>query len=274
MKNKKLLYTLFFIVLLATYLSFAWDAAGVTSPVYYNMIMGAIFTFFAFLHGNTYVGKRAIIVLAALTFVVSFIMEYAGVKTGLIFGEYHYGDVLGPKALDTVPWLIPLSWFMFMYVSTISVDAAFGRSYTGWAAPLLFAMLDSIAMTALDILIDPIWVTRGTWVWTAVQNLPAGSVFYGIPAQNYFGWLLTTMMIFIPYRIVFFRGRSILAKRDRDFFLPCLIYASIVAVGCIESFVILSSNGVMLVALMTGGALSIASLLGFMTWREQIMQNT
>lgn len=55
------------------------------------------------------------------------------VKTGVIFGEYYYGNVLGPKALETVPWLIPLSWFMFMYVSTITVDAALaGIIPAGW----------------------------------------------------------------------------------------------------------------------------------------------
>ncbi|HNZ32328.1 MAG TPA: carotenoid biosynthesis protein [Smithellaceae bacterium] len=267
--NKKVLYALFSIVLLSIYLNLVWDAARLTSPFYYNMIMGALFTLFALLHGDSYVGRKSTITLATLTFVISFIMEYAGVKTGMIFGEYHYGDVLGPKALETVPWLIPLSWFMFMYVSTITVDAAFGRRHIGWAAPALFAVLDAMAMTALDILIDPLWVTRGTWVWTAVHTLSASSVFYGIPTQNYFGWLLTTMMIFIPYRIVFFRNRSILAERDRDFFLPCLIYASIVAVGCVESFVFLSNTGVLFVALMTGGALSIASLIGFMAWCGQ-----
>jgi len=269
MKNKKLIYTLFFIVLLSTYLCFAWDAAGITSPFYYNMIMGAIFTGFALLHGDTYIGRRSVIVLAVLTFIISFIMEYEGVKTGIIFGEYHYGDVLGPKALATVPWLIPLSWFMFMYVSTITVDAAFGRNYIGPAAPFLFAVLDSMAMTALDVLIDPLWVTRGTWVWTAVQNLPAGSVFYGIPTQNYFGWLLTTIMIFIPYRVVYFMNRSALAERNRDFFLPCVIYASIVLVGSIESLTVISNKGVMFVALMTGGFLSIAALIGFLGWRNQ-----
>ncbi len=269
MKNKKLIYTLFFFVLFSTYLCFVWDAAGMTSPFYYNMIMGAIFTGFALLHGDIYIGRKSVIVLAVLTFIISFIMEYAGVKTGIIFGEYHYGDVLGPKALGTVPWLIPLSWFMFMYVSTITVDAAFGRNYIGPAAPFLFAILDSMAMTALDVLIDPLWVTRGTWVWTAVQNLPAGSVFYGIPTQNYFGWLLTTIMIFIPYRVVYFMYRSSLVERNRDFFLPCIIYASIFAVGCIESLTVLSNKGVMFVAIMTGGMLSIAALIGFLGWRNQ-----
>jgi uncharacterized membrane protein len=262
------MYVLFAVVLISAYMNLVWDAAGMISPFSYNMVMGAIFTCFALLHGNIYAGRKSIIVLAVLTFVITFIMEYIGVKTGLIFGEYHYGAVLGPKALDTVPWLVPLSWFMFMYVSSVTVDAAFGGRYAGWATPLLFAVLDSAAMTALDILIDPLWVTRGTWTWTAVQSLPAGSVFYSIPVQNYFGWLLTTIIIFVPYRIIFFRNRADAAARDRTYYLPCVIYASIVGVGCIEAWTMLSNTAVMFVALMTGGVLSIAALLGFMDWRR------
>ena len=258
------MYVLFAVVLISVYMNLVWDAAGMISPFYYNMVMGAIFTCFALLHGNTYVGRKSIVVLAVLTVVISFIMEHAGVKTGLIYGEYHYGSVLGPKALDTVPWLVPLSWFMFMYVSTVTIEAAFGGHYVGWASPLLFAVLDSAAMTALDVLIDPLWVTRGTWTWTAVQSLPAGSVFYGIPVQNYFGWLLTTIIIFVPYRIIFFRNRADAATRDRTYYLPCVIYASIVGVGCIEAWTVLSNTAVMFVAFMTGGVLSIAAFLGFM----------
>lgn len=263
------MYVLFAIALLSVYLNLAWDVAGMISPFYYNMVMGAIFTCFALLHGKTYAGRKSIVVLAVLTFAITFIMEYTGVKTGFIYGEYHYGAVLGPKALDTVPWLVPLSWFMFMYVSTVMVDAAFGGQYVGWATPLLFAVLDSVAMTALDVLIDPLWVKRGTWIWTAVQSLPAGSVFYGIPVQNYFGWLLTTIIIFIPYRIILFGNRADSAVRDRNFFLPCLIYASIVGVGCIESWTVLSNTGVLFVAIMTGGVFSIAALLGFMAYRSR-----
>jgi uncharacterized membrane protein len=267
-KNNKIIYALFAAVIFSVYLNLAWDAAGMISPFHYNMAMGAVFTLFALLHGGIYVGKKSIVVLAVLTVVISFIMEYAGVKTGIIYGEYHYGSVLGPKALGTVPWLVPLSWFMFMYVSSVTVDAAFGGRYEGWAAPVLFALLDSAAMTALDILIDPLWVTRGTWIWTAVQSLPAGSVFYGIPVQNYFGWFLTTMIIFVPYRIVFFRNNADAAARDRNYYLPCVIYASIVGVGCIEAWTVLSNTAVPFVALMTGGVLAIASLLGFMAYRR------
>jgi uncharacterized membrane protein len=265
LKINKIIYVLFAIILVSIYADIAWTAAGRISPAYYNVIMGAIFTCFALLHGSKYKGRKSIFFLAAFTFVVSFVMEYAGVKTGLIYGEYHYGTVLGQKIFNTVPLLVPLSWFMFMYVSTVTVDAAFGGRYHGWSAPFLFAILDSATMTAVDVLIDPIWVTRGTWTWTAVQSLPAGSVFYGIPVQNYFGWLLTTIIIFVPYRIIFFRNRENHAARDRDFFLPCLIYTSIIAVGGIESWTLLSNTGILFVALMTGGVLSLAALLGFLS---------
>ena len=271
-KNNKTLYVLFAIALISVYMNLVWDAAGIISPLYYNMIMGAVFTCFTLLHGSTYAGRKSTIALAVLTVVISFIMEYAGVKTGLIFGEYHYGAVLGPKALDTVPWLIPLSWFMFMYVSSVTVEAAFGGRYAGRAAPVLFALLDSAAMTALDVLIDPLWITRGTWTWTGVQLLPAGSVFYGIPVQNYFGWILTTIIIFVPYRIIFFRNGAVAnaAASERAYYLPCVMYASIVGVGCIEAWTVLSNTGVLFVALMTGGVFSIAALLGFMAIRNSI----
>ena len=268
MKNKHLIYVLFIIVLFSTYSELLWTASGRTSPPYYNMAMGAVFTCFALLHGGTYVGRKCIISLAVLTFVISFIMEYTGVKTGLIYGEYHYGDALGIKIFDTVPLLIPFSWFMFMYVSTVTVDAAFGDRFAGRSAPFLFAFFDAAAMTALNVLIDPLWVTGGTWTGTTVQALPSGSVFYGIPAQNYFGWLLTTIMIFIPYRMIFFRNRNRFVARDRDFFLPCLIYASIITVGNIKSWMVLANTGIIFVTIMTGGVFSLAALAGFLSCRS------
>lgn len=270
-KRKKITFILFAMVLISAFLEIGFGYMGKTSPPAYNMIMGAAFACFALLHGITYNGKKAVIFLAVFTFIVTFIMEYYGVKTGLIFGEYHYGDVLGQKILDTVPFLVPFSWFMFMYVSTISVDAAFGGRYTGKAAPLIFAMLDCAAMIFLDVLIDPIWVTRGTWTWTAVHTLPAGSVFYGIPVQNYFGWLITTMIIFIPYRIIYFRNKTDIAERDNIFYLPCVTYTSIIICGCIDSWIILSNTGIIFVSLMTGGVLSFAALLGFITYRAEAL---
>ena len=53
-------------------------------------------------------------------FVISFIIglttEIIGVNTGLLFGDYQYGSVLGPK-LFGVPLLIGLNWFIIVFCS-------------------------------------------------------------------------------------------------------------------------------------------------------------
>jgi uncharacterized membrane protein len=91
----------------------------------------------------------------------------------------------------------------------------------GLTAVLVFAALDSIAMTALDILIDPLWVSRGTWVWTGLDKLQPESIFYNIPVQNYFGWLLTTAVIFTVFRFefLFFELRGALRSNATKFIL-------------------------------------------------------
>ncbi len=44
------------------------------------------------------------------------------VRTGLVFGAYHYSDMLGIK-LGHVPVLIPLGWFMMIYPSRVVAKA-------------------------------------------------------------------------------------------------------------------------------------------------------
>ena len=52
------------------------------------------------------------------TFWFSYIIEIIGVSTGAIFGEYYYGNALGPK-IGGVPPLIGLLWVMLSYISGI-----------------------------------------------------------------------------------------------------------------------------------------------------------
>ncbi len=67
-------------------------------------------------------GRPGLGLFFGLSFVISFIMEELGVRTGLIFGPYHYSDMLGPK-VSNVPVLIPLGWFMMIYPSWVVARA-------------------------------------------------------------------------------------------------------------------------------------------------------
>ncbi len=75
-----------------------------------------VFVLFALVHCAATEGLRRTAVFFAVSAVVSYLMEEIGVRTGLVYGAYHYSDLLGAK-LGHVPVLIPLAWFMMIYPS-------------------------------------------------------------------------------------------------------------------------------------------------------------
>ena len=122
-------------------------------------------------------------------------------KTGLVYGPYHYTDYLGAK-LGHVPVLIPLAWFMMIYPSYAIANLVLQRRATGTPAGagalLRLAALSAVVMTAWDLVVDPILSGpyARAWIW---EN---GGPYFGIPIQNYAGWLLTTFTVYLCYRAV------------------------------------------------------------------------
>jgi uncharacterized membrane protein len=53
-------------------------------------------------------------------------------------------------------------------------------------------------MTAWDLVIDPILSGPSVkaWIWEA------GGPYFGVPLQNYAGWLLTTFTVYLVFRLV------------------------------------------------------------------------
>jgi uncharacterized membrane protein len=85
-------------------------------PTLGNIGFTVVFVLFALTHCLACEGAKRTGVFFALTAVTSYLLEEIGVRTGSIYGPYHYGDLLGVK-LGHVPVLIPLAWFMMIYPS-------------------------------------------------------------------------------------------------------------------------------------------------------------
>ena len=145
---------------------------------------------FALLHASQRWNWRAALTLFALSFVISLAYESLGVATGLVYGPYHYTDKLGPKFLGLVPYLIPAAWFMMMYPSLVIAERIAPRS-EGWKRGLMVAALGGVIMTAWDVMMDPMMVRGGHWVWDVE------GAYFGIPLQNYWGWWLTAFNVFL-----------------------------------------------------------------------------
>src|SRR5665811_1600689 len=60
------------------------------------------------------------------------------------------------------------------------------------------ALVGALVMTAWDLVVDPILSgpTVGAWVWER------GGPYYGVPVQNYLGWIVTTFTAYVLYRSV------------------------------------------------------------------------
>ena len=154
---------------------------------------------FSVSHAAYALGLRRTAVFFAISAVVSWLFEQAGVSTGTVYGPYHYTDVLGPK-LGDVPLLIPGAWFMMIYpgyvIAGLLVD---GRPYGtrgSWANVVWLAAVGAAVMTAWDVVVDPILSGPAfrAWIWEQ------GGPYFGVPLRNYAGWLVTTFVVYLLYR--------------------------------------------------------------------------
>lgn len=114
-------------------------------------------------------GYSAAFFLLALA---GFVLEVAGVKTGLIFGEYTYSGSLGWKLFD-VPLLIAANWALLINCGII-LSSYFSKT------PIVAAALSAIMVTLIDLLIEQMACPLDYWCFSDGK---AG-------LHNYIGWFI------------------------------------------------------------------------------------
>jgi bisanhydrobacterioruberin hydratase len=134
-----------------------------------------------------------------LAFMIGISTEMIGVKTGLLFGNYHYGDTLGFK-INGAPVLIGINWFIIIYASgMLSIQLA---NYISMKIPLQSSFLNKFwpqsiliiigagLATLFDIIMEPAAVKLGFWSWDNGQ----------VPLLNYFSWFFLSSLILFFFR--------------------------------------------------------------------------
>lgn len=138
-----------------------------------------------------FLGARAAGVSLLLLSAFGYAIETIGVVTGFPYGDFRYGDTLGPKVAGLVPYLLPVTWAPLVLGAvaatsprtaprTASAKAAGKRRVVVWvlSAAVLLALLDGV--------LDPGAVALGFWSYVG------GGPYYGVPVSNYLGWLLSS----------------------------------------------------------------------------------
>ncbi len=154
------------------------DVPGAGAGSYVSTFIIALPSLIAFFK---YLGpRRAALSLLALS-AFGYAIEAIGVATGLPYGSFYYGAALGPKLLGLVPYLLPISYAPL-------VIGAVAASWNGSSESnhrLFVVFRSALLLVLMDGVLDPGAAHLGFWVW------PAGGAYYGVPASNYAGWLLS-----------------------------------------------------------------------------------
>jgi putative membrane protein len=108
-----------------------------------------------------------------------FVIELIGTKTGLLFGNYAYGEVLGWK-LFGVSVVIGINWYAIVLASS-NIARLFKLNL------FLQALIGGALCVGVDFLIEPVAVKFGFWSWE-------GNI---IPVFNYITWFV--FAVFFSY---------------------------------------------------------------------------
>lgn len=177
-------YTAIFIVSLMMIVGF-YGLVFSTEKNYYqnltplNLIITTICLAICAKSNYSIVGIKNWISVFILICVIGFLIEVIGVKSKLIFGEYFYGNKLGPKLID-VPLIIGLNWGLLIFCVVAITHKLYSNLF-------MRAAVGASLMVLLDILIEPIAFSFNWWGWGDKT----------IPLQNYFAWWLISFALLI-----------------------------------------------------------------------------
>jgi putative membrane protein len=130
--------------------------------------------------------SRSTVIFCLVAYFTGFFVEALGVHTGMIFGQYHYGDTLGWKIID-IPLLIGANWLALIYATGV-ISHRWHRLH--WIKALLAAGV----IVGIDVLIEPVAMRLDFWSW-------AGD---SIPFQNYVAWYIVSFgLLWLFYQMPF-----------------------------------------------------------------------
>ena len=136
-----------------------------------------LFVMFAlFLWANSYFSIKLIKAIVVI-YLIGVLAEVLGVRYNIIFGNYYYGNSLGPQVLE-VPLIIGFNWLTLSF-------ATYGVSSYLFKNKTVITVFASILMVLTDYIIEPMAGALDFWYWAGGK----------IPIQNYVGWFFVSLII-------------------------------------------------------------------------------
>jgi putative membrane protein len=132
-------------------------------------------------------------------FIIGICIEIIGTSTGILFGNYAYGNTLGAKVLN-VPIVIGINWFvvmfccgsamhMMMYTLAKKIDA--DQLIKKPILKTISVIVDGATLALIfDWLMEPVAIRLGYWSWGGTGE---------IPIFNYACWFIFSMLFLLVF---------------------------------------------------------------------------
>lgn len=164
--------------------------------------------------------NKAFIIFIIVCCLTGMIAEIIGVQTGLLFGDYAYGIVMGPKVYG-VPLLIGVNWFVLVFCCMIIMERLHDKVKQKYLENDLggpSAKLESVSIivdgallaTTFDWIMEPVAVKLEFWKWQSIA----------IPVYNYICWFIISCFLIMI-------SRKLLFSKTNDFAVHLLIIQSL-----------------------------------------------
>ncbi len=132
------------------------------------------------------------LVFALCLFIFGYGIEWTGVHTQHLFGNYYYGETLGIKLSD-VPVTIGINWLLLTYATGVLMQRSRLKSMP------LRIVTGALLLVLLDILIEPVASHLDYWHW--VNDI--------VPLKNYGCWFLVSCLMLLFFELFHFKKQSI-----------------------------------------------------------------
>ena len=210
---------------IATFIALAFHISGFVaiaifkSPLFISLTPLNLLICVALIFWTQEVINTSFLVFCFFSYAAGFTAEVIGINTGILFGNYNYGHVLGPQ-WKGVPWIIGVQWMVTLYCIGVSMNMLHNslekvkanQSTTGvqekasakrsGRIKFLSTIVDGALLAVLfDYVIEPAATALGYWHWADDS----------IPRSNYYSWWIESAIILIFFHLLSFKKQNLFA---------------------------------------------------------------
>lgn len=198
-----ILYIVFFVGLIGHIIPGLRFLMLILTP--YTLLLTGIFV----LYISYKKGELKFLIWCLTIYIVTFTLEVIGTKTGIIFGNYVYGDTLGFKLFE-VPLIIGFNWVLVI-LGAITLAEQIDKNI------FLRALLAGTLAVLFDLVLEPVAVKLDYWTWSSGL----------IPLSNYYSWFAISFIASLLYDLLKIRINE---RLPENYFMIQLIFFVLLSV--------------------------------------------